>query len=93
VKRERVNRSFRLRLLALVLACLLLWYSINPAPYRSVRRRQVDDEADAKRREAQPSANRRGLSLNPYSLHTLDLPEPSVEEEEDDFEWPEFIDG
>ena len=95
VRRERINRNFKLRLLAFVLALLLLWYSLNPAPYRVVRRRKAsDDEPDAKRREARQAPNPTALSFKSHSLRSLPIIEaqPSVEEE-DDFEWPEFIDG
>lgn len=93
--KERTKQNFKLRLLALILALALLWYSVNPAPHTIIRRKREDEQPDAKKREAKPE-----ISIAPFSLqlHRPNTREagvnlPSSDEELDDFDWPEFIDG
>ncbi|HEX8140018.1 MAG TPA: hypothetical protein VF544_20825 [Pyrinomonadaceae bacterium] len=95
MRRERVKQSFKLRLLALVLALALLWYSLNPAPGRVERVERDDEVPDGKKREAEPSLL--GGAAFP-GLLTMPGQRPSDEvvlkwDEDDDFDWPEFIDG
>ncbi len=96
MRRARVKQSFKLRLLALVLALLLLWYSLSPAPGRVERVKRDDEVPDGKKREAEPSfpggAVFPGLLRMP-GARTLNEAVLSLDEEDDDFEWPEFIDG
>jgi hypothetical protein len=91
------KQNLKLRLLALVLALLLLWYSINPAPPVIVRRRRNEDEdQDAERRDAEHEITLSTLPARAYRTQAREpstrLPSSSVDDE-DDFEWPEFIDG
>lgn len=94
MRREQTKRTFKLRLLAFVLALALTWYSVNPTPRFEVRRKREDEQPDAKKREAAPRPST--TALPPVSLGRpvggaakLNLPI----EDEDDFDWPEFIDG
>jgi hypothetical protein len=93
MKRERRKQSFRLRLLAFVLAVLLVWYSLNPAPRPAARRNQEAEPPDEQKRTVEP----RGVPATlPSAFRPTLLPAeplPSEGDEEDDFEWPEFIDG
>jgi hypothetical protein len=94
--RERVKQSFKLRLLALVLALALLWYSLNPAPGRFERIERDDEVPDGKKREAEPSlaggAAFPGLLAMP-GQRPWDEAVLKRDDEDDDFDWPEFIDG
>jgi hypothetical protein len=94
MRRERVKQSFRLRLLALVLALLLLWYSLNPAPGRVERIKRDDEVPDGKKREAEPSLQ--GGAVFPGLLAmpgARPWDEALSNRDDDDFDWPEFIDG
>lgn len=95
MRHERTRQSFRLHLLALVLALALLWYSINPAPYTVTRDKRKAPEPDAKKRHLEPVIKHTPPSLLFHQLHMQEPPEtfPLPAEEIDDFEWPEFIDG
>jgi hypothetical protein len=96
MRRERVKQSFKLHLLAFVLALALAWYSLNPAPGGLDRIKREDELPDEKKREAEPRLH--GSALFP-TLLTLpgarpwDEPVSNRDEDEDDFEWPEFIDA
>jgi hypothetical protein len=94
VRRERTKQTYKLRLLAFVLALALVWYSLNPAPRPIARIKRVDDVPDEKKREAEPQL--RGATTLHVMLGTVgagiaDKPRP--DQDEDDFDWPEFIDG
>lgn len=95
MRHARTRPGFRLRLLALILALALLWYSINPAPYAVTRDRRKEPEPDAKKRQLEPAINRTPPSLLFHQLHREEPADafPPPDEETDDFEWPEFIDG
>ncbi|HYG79957.1 MAG TPA: hypothetical protein VD861_06195 [Pyrinomonadaceae bacterium] len=92
MKRERRKQTFRLRLLAFVLAVLLVWYSFNPAPRPVTRRRQEPEPPDEKKRTVEPRSVPQTLpaAFRPTGLPAQPLPS---KDEDDDFEWPEFIDG
>lgn len=90
MRREQNKQTLKLRLLALVLALALVWYSLNPAPRPiSLQKRKVEPP-DEQKRNAEPQSM-------PATLPAAF--QPSVENakallsDEDDFEWPEFIDG
>jgi hypothetical protein len=89
----RSKQTFKLRLLALVLALALVWYSLDPAPAPVIRRKRDDELPEEKKREVDP---RRMLAILPGAFRPIvEISErlPSLDEDEDDFEWPEFIDG
>jgi hypothetical protein len=91
MKRERSKRTFKLRLLAFALALLLVWYSLNPAPRPVTRRKQEAEPPDGKKRTVEPRSVPATLpaAFRPRGVPAL----PLSPEDEDDFEWPEFIDG
>ena len=90
---ERARQTIKLRLLSLVLALALTWYSINPQPWSARKRIPEVEPPEEKRREFHPPAN--GDFLRGYASRRTEASEfahPQADEE-DDFEWPEFIDG
>ncbi|MCA1568055.1 MAG: hypothetical protein LC803_20905 [Acidobacteria bacterium] len=93
MREERFRQAFKLRLLALVLALVLTWYALNPAPGTVRADRRETEPPDENRSEAktafrasrqpeQVEAGVRGSSFHP----------PSRAKEVDDLEWPEIID-
>lgn len=93
--RVQTKQTIKLHLLALVLALALVWYSLNPVPGPSSRINRDDELPDEKKREAEPNLQR-AASL-PLVFRTLGAglgakPSPN-QEDDDDFDWPEFIDG
>ena len=95
MRRVQTKQTLTLRLLAFVMALALLWYSLNPAPRPMVRKKKEAEPPEEKKRNAES-----------HSMPTIRAPlafKPSIEDEEtlslpdndddDDFEWPEFIDG
>jgi hypothetical protein len=94
MRRDYIKRTFKLRLLAFVLASALARYSHNPAPRPNTRTRREDEVPDELKRELEPKLH--GTTLLAIGLGTdaeglKDAPSPN--QDEDDFEWPEFIDG
>jgi hypothetical protein len=96
MRRERAKQSFKLHLLAFVLALALAWYSLNPAPGSIDRIRREDELPDEKKREAEPGLHGSPLFpalLAPPGARPWDEPASKRDEDDEDFEWPEFIDG
>jgi hypothetical protein len=93
MKSERTKQTFKLRVLAFVLALALLWYSLNPAPAPLVRRKRDDELPDEKKRHVEPRSMQATLPLAITPWREAAKPAPSPNIDEDDFEWPEFIDG
>lgn len=94
MRRDRINQSFKLQLLAFVLALVLLWYSLNPAPGPIARIKREDDVPDEKKRQAEPQL--RGAALWPFMFRTPGAgfaDKPSPDQDEDDFDWPDLING
>lgn len=88
MRRERSKRTLKLRLLAFVLALALAWYSLNPSPGIVIRRKREAEPPDEKKRNAEPRSMPTAV---PVALRpAAGLPPPA---DEDDFEWPEFIDA
>lgn len=78
-------------MLASVLALALVWYSLNPAPGPAVRKKREAEPPDVKKRNAEP---RRTLATLPTALRPAgEVVETLPVTIEDDFEWPELIDG
>jgi hypothetical protein len=95
MSRVRAKQTLKLRLLAIVLALALIWYSLNPAPRVSTRTKREDELPDEKKREAEQRLQR--AAIWPVNFGTMGaglgaIPSPN-QDEEDDFDWPEFIDG
>ena len=93
MRRERTKKTFKLRLLALVLALALVWYGLNPAPRPVIRKKTEAEPPDEKKRNVEPRSMPATLlvALRPTGEAIEPLPTP--DKDEDDFEWPEFIDG
>jgi hypothetical protein len=93
--RELRNKSLKLRLLAFVLALALIWYSLNPVPYRVNKEKPDAEPPEAKRREARPqlSGPSRFLYAQGRRLEDATTVAASRVEDVDDFVWPEYIDG
>jgi hypothetical protein len=92
MRSAQTKQTLRLRLLAFVLALALIWYSLNPLPKPLVRRQQEAEPPEEKKRNLEPQR------LLPATLSAVFRPTEEVAErlqfsDEDDFEWPEFIDG
>lgn len=94
MRRKQTKQTFKLQLLALVLTLALLWYSINPAP-SPVKRYMSDDEPpDQKRRELEPQLQRADARSTAFKTFEIaGRGTHASNDNEDDFEWPEFIDG
>ena len=94
MRRERTKQTFKLRLLAFVLALALVWYSLNPAPRPVIRKKREAEPPDEKKRNLEPRAMPTTLpasAFRPTRGAVEPLPSPDIDG--DDFEWPEFIDG
>ena len=90
MRRERTKQTLKLRLLAFVLAFLLVWFSLNPTPSPVIRKKRGAEPPDEKKRNVEP---RSMLATLPVTFRPLTGPTPPAGDDEDDFEWPEFIDG
>lgn len=94
MRNERTKESFKLHMLALVLALALLWYSINPAPGPVSRIKSEGELPDEKRRELEPQLQRDAAVPQTFEGAEIGTKAPfAFDEDEDDFEWPEFIDA
>ena len=92
MRRVQTKQTFKLRLLAFILALAILWYSLNPALRPLVRKKKEAEPPDEKKRNVEPQG--KPATLPPAFMSPIEnaerLPLP---DEDDDFEWPEFIDG
>jgi hypothetical protein len=93
MRRERAKQTLKLRVLALVLALALVWYSLNPAPRAVTRKKPKATPPDEKKRTVEAQSMPATLPVSFRHLGGMAEPLPSPDEDEDDFEWPEFIDG
>jgi hypothetical protein len=85
-------QTLKLRMLAVVLALALLWFSLNPAPRPIIRKKREAEPPDEKKRTIEPRSMAATLPivLKPHGEIVQPFPLP---DDEDEFEWPEFIDG
>ena len=91
MRRERSRQTFKLRLLALVLALALIWYSFNPTPTLVTCKRQVDELPDEKKRNVEPHSMPAAL---PIAFRSAGEAVGHLQSPDDDYcEWPEFIEG
>lgn len=103
MRREGTRQTFKLRLLAFVLALVLVWYAINPAPGSISRDKPEGELPDEKRRDLEPQRQRCGLETQFLRADALPgtfgmvergmAASAAADEDIDYFEWPEFIDG
>lgn len=91
MRRERNEQTLKLRLLALVLALAIVWYSLNPTPRPIVRKKRDEEPPDEKKPNVEPRRMPATLPVAFGMIRAAAGPLPSSDE--DDFEWPEFIDG
>jgi len=93
MREEQFIHQLRLRLMALVLALVLTWYAINPAPASVQRVRRGEEQPDEKRREANspPGGNFEQTTTQATAMKTVPDSFSSAELDVDDFEWPEVI--
>jgi hypothetical protein len=92
MKRLQNKQTLKLRLLALVLALALIWYSLNPVPEPS-RRKRDDEPPDEKKRNVELQSMPATLPLVFRPLVETEEHLPSPDEDVDNFKWPEFING
>ena len=91
---ERPIQTLRLQLLAFVLALALLWYSLNPAPRSIARIKREDEPPDEKKREAEPQLKRAAiLPIAFVMLGAGSADKLILNQDEDDFDWPDLIDA
>jgi hypothetical protein len=93
MSRVKTKQTLKLRLLALVLALALIWYSLNPVPTSSIRRKRDDEPPDEKKRNLEPQPMPVTLPVAFRLVREMAESMPSLDEDDDNFEWPEFIDG
>jgi hypothetical protein len=93
MRRVQTKQTLKLRLLAFVLALALLWYSLNPTPRVVIRKKQDDEPPDEKKQNVEPHNMPATSSLAFRRMGQLGESSSTPIEDEDDFEWPEFIDG
>jgi hypothetical protein len=91
MRRESIELTFKLHLLAFVLALALVWYSLNPAPAPVIGREREAMPPDEKKRNVEQK--RLSVTLPATFKSTRERAEPLPFPDEDDFEWLEFIDG
>lgn len=88
------KQSLKLHVLAFVLAMALLWYSLNPVPSPLTGRKREDELPDEKKREVEPAS--RQPTILPLKLGAFRAQLGTVItslQDEDDFEWPDYIDA
>ncbi|MDT5063180.1 MAG: hypothetical protein QOH63_3639 [Acidobacteriota bacterium] len=93
MRKERTKQTIKLRLLALVLALALVWYSLNPVPTPIVRRKRDDELPDEKKRNVEPQSMPATLPVVFRSLGEVEEVLLPHDEDVSDFQWLEFIDG
>lgn len=94
MRREPTKQSFKPQLLALVLALALLWYAINPTPTPVSRIKSEGELPDEKQRELEPQLQR--AAALPLAFERSEIGTTAafgLDKDEDDFEWPEYIDA
>jgi hypothetical protein len=101
MRERQAGEIIKLHMLALVLALVLTWYALNPAPGSMQRLERDEETPEEKRREKKSSPS---MSLESMSLESMspelrgsdDVMRKSTVnrgiEDIDDLEWPEVID-
>jgi hypothetical protein len=93
MRRAQTTQTLKLRLLALVLALALVWYSLNPTPRVVIRRKPKAEPSDEKEQNTEPRTMPGTFSIAGKMAEVMATPLPPQSESGDDFEWPEYIDG
>ncbi len=89
MRERQAKELIKLRLLALVLALALTWYSLNPAPGSMPRAERDDGQPDEKRHEKRSRASA-GYDLG--GAFVLKSAVDPAGDDVEDLEWPEVID-
>ena len=94
MRKTRTEQTFKLQLLAFVLALALLWYSLNPAPRPIARIKREDELPDEKKRQAEPKLQRAAILPTVIGMPGAgSVDKPPLDQDEDDFDWPDLIDA
>jgi hypothetical protein len=95
MQRQTIKQTLKLRLLAFVLALALVWFSLNPVPASGAQLKREDEPPDEKKREAEPLLQRTASLPLVFGTQGAGLraTQSANQDAEDDFDWPEFIDG
>ncbi len=91
--REITRQTFKLQLLAFVLALALVWYSLNPMSGHVTLRKPDDELPDERKRRAKPQVERTADWPAVFGTLGVERAAQPLEESADDFDWPEYIDG
>lgn len=93
MRRAQTKQTLKIRLLAFVLARAIIWYSLNPAPRPIIRKKREAEPPEEKKRNVKPRSLPITFPIAFRPMGGIAEPLPSTYKDEDDFEWPEFIDG
>jgi hypothetical protein len=96
MRERQTGEMIKLHMLALVLALVLTWYALNPAPGSLQRLEREEETPEEKRRENKSSASISYKSMSHELRGSDDVMRKSMvkrgTEDIDDLEWPEVID-
>jgi len=90
---EQTKQTLKLRLLALLLALILIWYSRNPAPRPVIRKIREAEPPDEKKRNVEPQTMPTTFPFAFRSTGEAAILLPASDGNKEDLDWPEFIDG
>jgi hypothetical protein len=93
MSRVQTKQTLKLHLLAFVLALALVWYSLNPVPRPVIRKKREAEPPDERKRTTEPRSMPATSPIVLKPTGEMAEPFPLPDEDEDEFEWPEFIDG
>jgi hypothetical protein len=93
MRRGHSKESFKLRLLAVVLALILIWYSLNPSPNRVSGHKPEVNPPDEQRCDVEPQLHKAEVVRAVERLDRESAVWSAAAEEAEDWEWPEYIDG
>lgn len=85
------KRRIKLWLLAFVLAIVLTWYSINPAPVPIRQRERKDDPPDDARRQAHAHIGGTSLWFGSRATLQFETWHAAAAADDDMPDWPEYI--
>ena len=91
MRERQTGETIKLRLMALVLALALTWYTMNPAPGSINGIKRDGEQPDEKHRDKKSPAPVRYVSGETETVASKSTVNPSMENIED-LEWPEVID-
>ena len=92
MRRSQTKQTFKLHMLAFVLTLAIAWYTLNPTTAPVIRRKRDEELPDEKKRKAQPQIER-AARLSAAFDFLREEGAASRLTDEDNFEWPDLIDG